>query len=239
MRLLQHNAGMVVNARRFALAAAVGLVASACTISTAPAVSTDSVTASSSPVAAIPTSGASTAPSAAPSESVVAVTPSPLAIPTASPSAEATQRPRPSRSPRPTIEPTATPTASPTDTPTPTETPTPTPAGLPDLIIESYAIPATVTHDVESHGGMYVQNVGPGAAGAFAVDFSGYCDNYTFSDAPHRVEGLAPGADAFIRLSFSFPLDTNCHVAVTIDHDNAVQESNESNNEVSVAVTVQ
>jgi subtilase family serine protease len=86
---------------------------------------------------------------------------------------------------------------------------------------------------------MYVQNVGPGAAGAFAVDFSGHCDNYTFSAPPHRVEGLAPGADAFIRLSISLPMDTNCLVVMTIDHDNAVQESNESNNEVSVAVTVQ
>lgn len=86
---------------------------------------------------------------------------------------------------------------------------------------------------------MYVQNVGNGPAGAFSIDFYGSCQSYTFSQAPHRFDGLAPGEFAYMRLVFSFPDDDLCGVGIEIDHDNAVVESNESNNTANVAVNVQ
>ncbi len=86
---------------------------------------------------------------------------------------------------------------------------------------------------------MYVQNLGPGDAGPFSVDFYGSCPNEAFSQAPHDVAGLAAGADRFIRLTFTFSNTGACSVGVTIDSDNVVGESNENNNEYSVNITSQ
>ncbi len=110
---------------------------------------------------------------------------------------------------------------------------------MPDLIVKTFGVPATVTHDVEASGAMYVQNNGLGAAGPFTVDFYGSCAQEVFSDAPHAVDGLAPGAEKFIHLTFSFSSIGACKVAAEIDPDNQVAETNEDNNKVSVDITSQ
>lgn len=84
---------------------------------------------------------------------------------------------------------------------------------------------------------MYVQNLGPGDAGPFTVDIYGSCPQETFSQAPKEVPGLAPGADKFIRIAFTFDNIGECSVGATIDSPNQVSETNEGNNEVGVSVT--
>ena len=86
---------------------------------------------------------------------------------------------------------------------------------------------------------MYVQNVGPGDAGRFAVDIYGSCPNEVFSDAPHTFDGLAAGDEAFIRITFTFSNTGACSVGTTIDSNNLVAESNENNNTYSVDITSQ
>lgn len=86
---------------------------------------------------------------------------------------------------------------------------------------------------------MYVQNLGPGVAGPFSVDIYGACPGESLSQAPKEVAGLAPGADKFIRIAFSFSNTGACSLSATIDSSNQVAETNESNNEVSVSITSQ
>ena len=236
MEPVQRGVPQYVTARRFLLAAALVIVVSACTTVGVPGATPPPAT-GALPTAAstvIETTGASVLPSSAPSESPVATVTLAPSTPTPTP------RPRRSKTPRPSLEATATPTATPTEAPTATPTASPTaPPLMPDLIVKTFSVPATVTHGEEAVGGMYVQNVGPGDAGAFSVDFYGSCSNEAFSDAPHDVAGLVAGADKFIRLTFTFDSIGDCSVGAEIDHDNQVTESNESNNTVSVSVTSQ
>jgi hypothetical protein len=110
---------------------------------------------------------------------------------------------------------------------------------LPDLIVKTFSVPATVTHGVEATGGaMYVENLGPGVAGPFTVTIRASCAQEFYS-APVDVAGLAPGAEKFIKVTFTLNSTGDCHAGATIDDENQVIESDETNNEVSVAITVQ
>lgn len=86
---------------------------------------------------------------------------------------------------------------------------------------------------------MYVQNVGPGQAGPFSVDIFGSCSNQVFSNAPVAVSGLPPGANKFIRITFTFTATGACSVSTEIDPGDQVSETNEANNDQRVAVTSQ
>jgi len=86
---------------------------------------------------------------------------------------------------------------------------------------------------------MYVENAGPGDAGAFSVDIHGSCAQEAYSAAAKDVPGLAAGVKVFISVKFTFQSIGPCKVGATIDSDNLVAETDESNNEVSVDVTSQ
>lgn len=110
---------------------------------------------------------------------------------------------------------------------------------MPDLIVKTFTVPQTVTHDVEASGAMYVQNVGPGAAGAFTVDIYGGCTQESLSFLPKDVAGLEPGAEKFISFKFTFSHTGACFMGATIDSPGQVSETNETNNEVRVDITSQ
>jgi len=107
------------------------------------------------------------------------------------------------------------------------------------LFVRSFSVPATVTHGEEATGAMYVENAGPGDAGAFSVDIHGSCAQEAYSAAAKDVPGLAAGVKVFISVKFTFQSIGPCKVGATIDSDNLVAETDESNNEVSVDVTSQ
>ena len=234
MGRLDRGTAVPVAARRFALAAAFAFLVSACSLSAVPTAST-TVIGAASPAASVVVE-TSTAPPASPVASVVVITPSPLATPTAASTASPTPRPKHTRSPRPTTEATATPTTAATATPTPTPTP---PPALPDLIVKSFSVPTTVMAGQEATGAMYVQNVGSGDAGAFDVDIFGSCPGEVMSEAPKPVSGLAPGAEKFLSVKFTFQNTGDCTIGAELDSANVVAESNEDNNTVTQAITSQ
>lgn len=84
---------------------------------------------------------------------------------------------------------------------------------------------------------MYVQNVGPGEAGPFTVAIYGSCPGESLSQAPREVPGLAPGAQKFISIKFTFSHVGECQLGAEIDDGHQVTESNEDNNTISVSIT--
>ena len=96
-----------------------------------------------------------------------------------------------------------------------------------------------MTHGEEAAGAVYVQNVGQGDAGPFHVDFAGSCVGDSFRDPPREISGLTAGAEVYIHLTFTFAGTGTCEVSVEIDPANTLPETDETNNDVTVAITSQ
>lgn len=113
-----------------------------------------------------------------------------------------------------------------------------------DLFFKNFTVTNPVTPDVEATGAMYIKNAGPGDVGPSYVSIYGGCDNdqdqhESISLAAREVRGLASGEEAFVSFKYTFSITGDCFVGATIDSGDAIDEPDEDNNKVRVAITSQ
>jgi len=170
-------------------------------------------------------------------------TPTPQATAAPVPTAAPTPGPFPTRAPSPTVVFTPIPVPSPTPTPplaTPTRLPSPTPPRtpgggppLPDLRVESVRSSQNTPFDCGRPSGIAVRvsNMGMAPAGTFYLALSGP----GLEDCRWRLEGLDPGAWTEVVCP---AVVLNTVVTATVDVENTVVESDETNNVRSVLLSV-
>jgi hypothetical protein len=172
---------------------------------------------------------ASLSPSQAPSAQPTASTPDVIASVTGLPS------------PAISIAPASiAPTDSPTTTVQPTRTPKPTTAAAPNLVVTKFEIDADYVLAEKPVDALFtVRNIGTADAGAFQTEVA---ETHTddgvkgTSDSFAVQGGLAAGDSVKITISISLPKDGNWKLAATADSEDAVAESDESDNSREVTV---
>ena len=170
-------------------------------------------------------------------------TPQATAIPTAMPTTAPTPSPFPTKAPFPTVVLTPIPVPSSTPTPpptTPTRLPSPTPPQtpgaaslLPDLRVESVRSSQGTPFDCGQPSGIAVRvsNMGSAPAGTFYLALAGP----GLEDCRWRLDGLDPGAWVEVVCP---AVVLNTVVTATVDVENTVVESDETNNALSVLLSV-